>query len=196
MTPLLLFLLGCSAVYLGTVTAAFNSLMRLSLRINAERTDRDDKLGKYLEDPRRLYVPARILSSIIVVVGTALMSRVTGVDRAGFPVLVLSLIGVVLAWEQLLPLLIVRHDPEKVLDVLLPSFDALARLLRPLTSALLGSAPAAGNGRPTAAHGHDQPPPAEKPQRPRPRKPRRSRKGRRASCCVRWSTSAKPWSAK
>jgi len=40
MTPLLLFLLGCAAIYLGTVTAAFNALMRLSLRIHAERTDR------------------------------------------------------------------------------------------------------------------------------------------------------------
>ncbi len=161
MTPLLLFLLGCAAVYLGTVTAAFNSLMRLSLRINAERTDRDDKLGKYLEDPRRLYVPARILSSIIIVVGTALMSRVTGVDRAGFPVLVLSLIGVVLAWEQLLPLLIVRHDPEKVLDVLLPSFDALARLLRPLTSALLRIGTSRRQRAANGGTGHDQPPPAE-----------------------------------
>jgi magnesium and cobalt exporter, CNNM family len=160
-TPLLLFLLGCAAVYLGTVTAAFNSLMRLSLRINAERTDRDDKLGKYLEDPRRLYVPARILSSIIVVVGTALMSRVTGVDRAGFPVLVLSLIGVVLAWEQLLPLLIVRHDPEKVLDVLLPSFDALARLLRPLTSALLRIGTSRRQRAVNGGTGPDQPPPAE-----------------------------------
>lgn len=162
MTPLLLFLLGCAAVYLGTVTAAFNALMRLSLRINAERTDRDDKLGKYLEDPRRLFVPARILSSIIIVVGTALMSRVTGVDRAGFPMLVLSLILVVLAWEQLLPLLIVRHNPEHVLDVLLPSFDALARLLRPLTSALLRIGTSrrkerAANG----GNGHDQPPPEE-----------------------------------
>ena len=161
MTPLLLFLLGCAAVYLGTVTAAFNSLMRLSLRINAERTDRDDKLGKYLEDPRRLYVPARILSSIIVVVGTALMSRVTGVDRAGFPVLVLSLIGVVLAWEQLLPLLIVRHDPEKVLDVLLPSFDALARLLRPLTSALLRIGTSRRQRVANGGTGPDEPAPAE-----------------------------------
>ena len=161
MTPLLLFLLGCFAVYLGTVTAAFNSLMRLSLRINAERTDRDDKLGKYLEDPRRLYVPARILSSIIVVVGTALMSRVTGVDRAGFPVLMLSVIGVVLAWEQLLPLLIVRHDPERVLDVLLPSFDVLARLLRPLTSALLRLGTSRRQRAANGGKGHDQPPPAE-----------------------------------
>ncbi|MDO8679512.1 MAG: hemolysin family protein [Acidobacteriota bacterium] len=161
MTPLLLFLLGCAAVYLGTVTAAFNALMRLSLRINAERTDRDDKLGKYLEDPRRLFVPARILSSIIIVVGTALMSRVTGVDRAGFPMLVLSLIGVVLAWEQLLPLLIVRHNPEHILDVLLPSFDALARLLRPLTSALLRIGTRRRERAANGGNGHDQPPPAE-----------------------------------
>ncbi len=41
----------------------------------------------------------------------------------GFPVLVLSIIGVVLACEHLIPLLIVRQDPERVLDVLLPSFD-------------------------------------------------------------------------
>ncbi len=36
MTPLLLFLLGCAAIYLGTVSAGFNALMRLSLRIHAE----------------------------------------------------------------------------------------------------------------------------------------------------------------
>ena len=45
MTPLLLFLLGCAVTYLGTVSAAFNALMRLSLRIHAERTDRGDQLG-------------------------------------------------------------------------------------------------------------------------------------------------------
>ena len=65
MTPLLLFLLGCAVTYLGTVSAAFNALMRLSLRIHAERTDRDDVLGQYLEDPRRLFIPARILISTL-----------------------------------------------------------------------------------------------------------------------------------
>ena len=59
MTPLLLFLLGCAVTYLGTVSAAFNALMRLSLRIHAERTDRDDALGRFLEDPRRLFIPAQ-----------------------------------------------------------------------------------------------------------------------------------------
>ena len=67
MTPLLLFLLGCAVTYLGTVSAAFNALMRLSLRIHAERTNRDDSLGWYLEDPRRFFVPARMLSTTLTV---------------------------------------------------------------------------------------------------------------------------------
>ena len=137
MTPLLLFLLGCAVTYLGTVSAAFNALMRLSLRIHAERTDRDDALGRYLEDPRRLFIPARLLISALTMFAAALLARVTGVDSRGFPLLVLSIIGVVIACEHLIPLIIVRHDPERVLDVLLPSFDAFAKLLRPVTSGLL-----------------------------------------------------------
>jgi CBS domain containing-hemolysin-like protein len=137
MTPLLLFLLGCAVTYLGTVLAAFNALMRLSLRIHAERTDRDDALGRYLEDPRRLFIPARILLSALIVITVALLARVTGVGTQGFPILVLSIIAIVLACEHLIPLIIVRQNPERVLDVLLPSFDAVAGVLRPLTYALL-----------------------------------------------------------
>ena len=71
MTPLLLFLLGCAVTYIGTVSAAFNALMRLSLRIHAERTDRDDALGRYLEDPRRLFIPARLLISALTIIAAA-----------------------------------------------------------------------------------------------------------------------------
>src|SRR5689334_7252428 len=137
MTPLLLFLVGCAVTYLGTVSAAFNALMRLSLRIHAERTDRDDALGRYLEDPRRLFIPARILISSLTIIAAALLARVTGVDSRGFVILIISIIAVVLACEHLIPLIIVRHNPEKVLDVLLPSFDAMTRVLRPMTSGLL-----------------------------------------------------------
>jgi CBS domain containing-hemolysin-like protein len=137
MTPLLLFLLACAAVFLGTVTAAFSALMRLSLRIMAEGSGRDNRLAKYLDDPRRLFVPARLLLGAIPVLATALLARVTGVDPAGFPLLVLSVVGFVLACEHVIPLLLVRRDPERVLDLLLPSFDAVARVLSPLTIALV-----------------------------------------------------------
>ncbi|MEZ5284120.1 MAG: hemolysin family protein [Vicinamibacterales bacterium] len=136
MTPLLLFLLGCAAAYVGTVTAAFSALMRLSLRIMAEGGPRE-RIGVYLDDPRRLFVPARLLLGIMPVIATALLARVTGVDHRGIPVLVLSVTGFVLIAEHLVPLLIVRRDPEHVLSVLLPSFDAVAKIMSPLTRALL-----------------------------------------------------------
>jgi len=137
MTPLLLFLLGCAITYVGTVSAAFNALMRLSLRIHAERTDRDDVLGRYLEDPRRLFIPARLLISTLTVVTAAFLARVTGVDKTGLPVLVFSIFSIVLICEHLIPLIIVRQNPERVLDVLLPSFDVILGVLRPLTAGML-----------------------------------------------------------
>ncbi len=161
MTPLLVFLLGCAATYLGTVSAGFNALMRLSLRIHAERTDRDDALGWYLNDPRRLFIPVRILQLVITVLSTALLARATGVDPAGFPVLVLSVIGLMLSCEHLMPLLLVRRDPERVLDILLPSFDVVARVLRPLTAALLRMGTGRRRERPGNGVGHADPPPIE-----------------------------------
>src|ERR687898_722788 len=87
MTPLFLFLLGCSTVFLGCIEAAFSALMRLSLRLMAERGGRRDRLGPYPEE---------------------------------------------------LPLLIVRRDQEAVLDVLLPVFSPMARVVQPLTTLLVG----------------------------------------------------------
>jgi CBS domain containing-hemolysin-like protein len=137
MTPLLLFLLACAAIYLGTISAAFNSLMRLSVRIEAESTDRDTLLGRYLDDPQRLFIPVRILTTAVLMVATALVARLTGVERLGLPTLIAAAVALGLVCEHLVPLAIVRRDPERVLEVLLPSFDVLARLLRPLTLALL-----------------------------------------------------------
>jgi len=137
MTPLLLFLLGCAITYVGTVSAAFNALMRLSLRIHAERTDTNDVLGRYLEDPRRLFIPTRLLISTLTVVTAAFLARVTGADRTGLPVLVFSIFSIVLICEHLIPLILVRRDPERVLDLLLPSFDVILGVLRPLTAGML-----------------------------------------------------------
>jgi CBS domain containing-hemolysin-like protein len=137
MTPLLLFLLGLAAVYVGTVTTAFSALMRLSLRLMAERGGRDDTLGWYLDEPLRLFIPARLLLAAITVAAVMLLARVTGLDFArGLPILAVSSLLFVLVCEHLLPLLIVRREPERVLEILLPVFDAIARILKPLTAAL------------------------------------------------------------
>ena len=141
MIPLLLFLLGCMAVYVGTVVAAFSALMRLSLRLKAERNGRRDALDGYLDDPVRLFVPARVLLGAIFAVATVLFAVEIGELGSGRLqsawVLLLSIAAFVLVCEHLIPLVLARRGPERVLEVVLPTFDLVVRFLRPVTSPLI-----------------------------------------------------------
>ena len=141
MIPLLLFLLGCMAVYVGTVVAAFSALMRLSLRLKAERNGRRDALDSYLDDPVRLFVPARVLLGGIFAVVTVLFAVEIGDLGSGRLqsawVLLASIAAFVLVCEHLIPLVLARRSPERVLDVVLPTFDLVVRFLRPVTSPLI-----------------------------------------------------------
>jgi putative hemolysin len=139
MTPLAIFLLAAGAAFVGTVSAAFNALMRLSLRLTAERSDRDDLLGWYLDDPMRLFIPARIVLAIIYVVAGALLARVIAMEAGhGLPTLIAAMAVFALVCEHLIPLFLIRRDPEAVLGATLPAFRAVDRLLRPVTIMLLG----------------------------------------------------------
>jgi CBS domain containing-hemolysin-like protein len=139
-TPLALFLLGCATVFLGTVQAAFSALMRLSLRLMAERGGRSDRLGRYLGDPLRLFIPVRLLLGVCYVLAGILIARITDIHSARSIVTFLgSFIGFVIVCEHLLPMVIARHDPEAVLDVLLRAFVPVARLLRPVTRLLMNA---------------------------------------------------------
>ncbi len=139
MTALLLPVLALCAIYLGTIECAFSALMRLSLRLTVERNGRAAGLGPYLDDPVRLFVPVRLLMSVIVTSTAILLASWTGVDDFKDPFVLLgSMAGFVVVFEHLLPLLIVRHDPERVLITLLPSFTAIERVVKPLTLSLVG----------------------------------------------------------
>jgi CBS domain containing-hemolysin-like protein len=138
MTPLALFLIGCSTVFLGTVEAAFSALMRLSLRLMAERGGRNDRLGRYLDDPLQLFVPVRILLALCTIGAAVFIARVSGIQEwRSVPTFVVALLAFVLVCEHVIPALIVRKDPERVLDVTLPVFSAVAKLTRPLTVLIL-----------------------------------------------------------
>src|SRR5262245_63921980 len=133
MTPLALFLLGCATVFLGAINAAFSTLMRLSLRLMAERSGRSDRLGRYLDDPLQLFVPVRILLGFCIVLAGALIARLSSVqDARSVGIFVVSLIAFVIVCEHLVPMLVVRAGAEEVLDVLLPAFIPVARVMRPL----------------------------------------------------------------
>ena len=139
MIPLTLFLLGVAAVYVGTIETAFSALMKLSLRLMAER-GRDDRLGRYLDDPIQLFVPARLLLGMIFALATVFLAVLTG--RSGVSLTsVAALLGAVTVYivicEHLLPSLIVRRNPEAVLAALLPPFTIVAGVLSPVSGPLV-----------------------------------------------------------
>ena len=94
MIPLTVFLLACAAVYLGTIDAAFSALMRLSLRLLAERSTRPGALGEYLDDPVLLFVPVRLLLAVVTASVTVLLAR--GIGLYGPQPLVTVFVSVVL----------------------------------------------------------------------------------------------------
>jgi magnesium and cobalt exporter, CNNM family len=149
MIPLSLFLLACAAVYLGAIEAAFSALMRLSLRLVAERTNRPGTLGTYLDDPLLLFVPVRLLLGVVTGAATTLLARAIGVDGAHtWTTVVLSIAGFVLFFEILAPLVVVGRDPERALEVLLPTFAPIERALGPMTRWIARIVPAPRRGGP------------------------------------------------
>src|SRR5512145_1161892 len=138
MMPALLLVLAMAAVYVGTIETAFSSLMRLSLRLMAERGGRNDRLAFYLDDPIQLFLPARLLLGLIFSLATVAIAVMTG--RTGFQSIGMLLLFVavfILLFEHVVPMLIVRRNPERVLEVLLPPFNVAAGFLSPLTNALV-----------------------------------------------------------
>jgi putative hemolysin len=134
----LLLVLALAAMYVGTIETAFSALMRLSLRLMAERGGRADRLGFYLDDPIQLFVPARLMLGLIfslTTVGFAVLTGASGFSSIGMLLLFIAVF--ILVFEHVLPLLIVRRNPEKVLELLLPPFDMAARLFHPLTGTLV-----------------------------------------------------------
>src|SRR5262249_2141718 len=90
------------------------------------------------EEPPQLFVPARLLLGLIFSLATMFIAILTG--RTGFQSIGMLLVFVavfILVCEHVVPLLIVRQNPERVLEILLPPFDVVARFLQPLTGGLL-----------------------------------------------------------
>ena len=120
--------------------------MRLSLRLMAERGGRGDRLGRYLDDPLQLFIPVRILIGLCTVLAGVLIAQLSTVDDArSVATFFVSLVAFVVVCEHLLPMLVTRRDPEQVLDVLLPAFHPIARLMRPITMTLIGVTGARGD---------------------------------------------------
>ena len=167
MIPLELFLLGLAAIYLGALEAAFSALMRLSLRLAAERSDRPDALAAFLDEPLLLFIPLRMLLGLVTAAATALMADAIGVGAAHkLTLIVASVVAFVIFCELLIPLLIIRRDPGHALDLLLPTFVPVTRALGPLTRWIARRMIVRGPAAPMATAPEAAPPAADAPAVP------------------------------
>ena len=94
----------------------------------------------------------RLLLGLATAGATPLLARAIGVERPdSLLVVILGVVVFVVVFVLLLPLLIVGRDPERVLEVLLPSFSPVARALSPVTywTARSVSATRPSNGSPS-----------------------------------------------
>lgn len=138
MIPLAVFLVACAIAYLAVVETAFGLLMRLPERLEAERESGSDGLAAYLEDPLKFFVPARLLRGLLLILAVVLMVQPIGTGWGpGLMVFLLST-GLVLVAAHLVPALVVRRAPERLLATLLPPFTAIANLVTPFTSLIVG----------------------------------------------------------
>jgi putative hemolysin len=162
MIPLELFLLGVAAIYLGALESAFSALMRLSLRLHAERSDAPDALAQFLDEPLRLFIPLRFLIGVVTAGATVLIADAIGVDAAHkITFIVVGIVAFVLFCQLVIPLAIIGRDPARALDLLLPTFVPIARALAPLTRPIAKRISAHGPALPITTDDEAAPTPAD-----------------------------------
>jgi CBS domain containing-hemolysin-like protein len=150
MIPLLVLLSTCGLLFFALVETAFGLLMRLPQRLEAERQSDSEALNAYLEDPLKFFIPSRVWRGTLLVLVVVLLAQEIDPGVPGWLVLLASGMAISIGVGQLLPTIIVRRSPERVLEILLPAFTAMANVIGPLTAvvvAWMGSpAPRAANG--------------------------------------------------
>jgi putative hemolysin len=136
--PLLIFVVVCGMAYLSVIETAFGLLMRLPERLEAERESAADGLTTYLEDPLKLFVPARFMRGVLLIAMVVLLAQMLGTGVYAALMVFGVALGLNVVAGHLVPALIVRRVPERLLGMLLPPFTAMANVVTPLTGLVIG----------------------------------------------------------
>jgi putative hemolysin len=133
-----IFLLSAlGLLFFAVVEMAFSLLMRLPERLEAERESDGGALISYLDDPLRFFVPARLMRGGLLVLAVVMLGQQMDRNAVGALVLFATGIGLAIGLGQIVPALIVRRHPERVLEMFLPVFTFVANVISPLTALVI-----------------------------------------------------------
>jgi putative hemolysin len=142
---LLLVVLAVASIFLAAVEAAFYLMKRRRLSHVALQNPRAERVNRYLDDPPRLLMPVHMGTYTAHVGMTVIITSLLlhYLDRWAMLVAFLAMVIYLLLLRLTVPYALVRRNPERSLLLLVPVFDAYARALGPLVSALRQRADAA-----------------------------------------------------
>ena len=149
-------LLAVVSITLASVEAAFYLVKRRRLS-HLEQNPRAELVNRYLADPQTLLMPIHMGTYTAHVVMTVIITMLLTEHEHFHPWALAGAVGFMVLYLLLfrltLPYSLVWRNPERTLLMLLPVFDAYARALRPLASALRrrAAAPAADDAETNGA---------------------------------------------
>ncbi|MEZ5320134.1 MAG: hemolysin family protein [Vicinamibacterales bacterium] len=138
MIPFLVLVAASALLFFSLVETAFALLMRLPERLEAERGTEGGALATYLDDPLKFFVPARLLRGLLLVLLLVLLAQPIGTGLSRAMMLFGAGFGIAVLVGHILPAILVRRSPERVLELLLPAFTMVANLLGPFTVRIIG----------------------------------------------------------
>jgi CBS domain containing-hemolysin-like protein len=133
----ILLLLGL-VLFLSAIDVAFDYFSKISMRAYEERGWRTEYLSRALEDPMELLLPLRIGLQGAFIAATVLVTMLYLAMEVPQPLLVafVTMVFSVLFFREVIPAIVARKNPEKVLMLLLPAFRIYARIVRPVSRPL------------------------------------------------------------
>jgi putative hemolysin len=139
LTILAMIVLVVVSVTLASVEAAFYLVKRRRLS-HLEQNPRAELVNRYLQDPQTLLMPIHMGTYTAHVIMTVIITMLLTEHGHLHPWALAGAVGFMVLYLLLfrltLPYSLVWRNPERMLLTLLPVFDAYARALRPLASAL------------------------------------------------------------
>jgi CBS domain containing-hemolysin-like protein len=123
---------------LSTIDVAFHYFSKIAIRNYGEEDWKTDILHRSLEDPSSLLVPLRIGIQCALIAVTVLVTQLyisLDVPRA----LLVTFVTILLAYavfREVLPGIVARKHPERVLLALLPSYRVYSRVVSPVSRPL------------------------------------------------------------